>query len=109
MKPAQAFSLLEVMLATAIFSLAVVGLARGLGDMMAVLGGTTRVQQSQRELDSAAMRILATSNRLPRGKAGCRWPGRKKGSPWFANASAGWRACAFRRQSAKWRCPSRVG
>lgn len=65
MKKAPAFSLLEVMLATAVFSLAVVGLARGLGDMMGVLGGTARLQNAQRALDSAAMRILATSNRIP--------------------------------------------
>jgi len=67
MKKSEAFSLLEVMLATAVFSLAVVGLARGLGDMIGVLGDTVELQNSQRALDSAAMRILATSNRiLPR-------------------------------------------
>ena len=65
MKKSRAFSLLEVMLATAVFSLTVVGLARGLGDMIAVLGETAGLQQSQRDLDSAAMRILATSNRIP--------------------------------------------
>lgn len=64
MSPSRGFSLLEVMLATAVFSLAVVGLARGLGDMIGVLGDTTRVQKSQRALDSTAMRILATSNRI---------------------------------------------
>jgi len=65
MRSSRAFSLLEVMLATAVFSLAVVGLARGLGDMIGVLGGTVALQKSQRALDSAAMRILATSNRIP--------------------------------------------
>ena len=65
MRSSRAFSLLEVMLATAVFSLAVVGLARGLGDMIGVLGGTVALQKSQRALDSAAMRILATSNRVP--------------------------------------------
>lgn len=64
MKSPCAFSLLEVMVATAVFTLAVVGLARGLEDMIGVLGGAARLQTSQRELDSAAMRILATSNRI---------------------------------------------
>ena len=64
MKSSGAFSLLEVMVATAVFTLAVVGLARGLEDMIGVLGGAARLQTAQRELDSAAMRILATSNRI---------------------------------------------
>lgn len=64
MRAERAFSLLEVMLATAIFSLTVVGLARGLSSMIGVVGEASQLQKSQRALDSAAMRLLATSNRL---------------------------------------------
>jgi hypothetical protein len=71
--------LLEVMLATAVFSLAVVGLARGLGDMIGVLGDTVGLQNSQRALDSAAMRILATSNRIPPRESWVPVPGQAQG------------------------------
>jgi len=59
------FSLLEVLLATAIFSIAVLGLALNLDTMVGVVGGVARLQESQRALDSAAMRLLATSNSIP--------------------------------------------
>lgn len=74
-----AFSLLEVMLATAVFSLAVVGLARGLGDMIGVLGDAARLQNSQRALDSSAMRILATSNRISPRESWVAASGQEKG------------------------------
>lgn len=61
------FSLLEVMLATAMFSIAVVGLAMNLDTMVGVVGSTARLQDAQRALDSAAMRLLASSNAVPPG------------------------------------------
>lgn len=79
MKKSAAFSLLEVMLAMAVFALAVVGLARALGDMIGVLGGTARLQNSQQALDSAAMRILATSNRISPRESWVPVPGQEKG------------------------------
>lgn len=64
MRRGPGFSLLEVLLATAIFSIAVLGLALNLDTMVGVVGGAARLQESQRALDSAAMRLLATSNFL---------------------------------------------
>jgi len=65
MRVARGFSLLEVLLATAIFSIAVVGLARAFTMMVGTMADSAVLQASQLSLDSAAMRILATSNRLP--------------------------------------------
>lgn len=64
MRHGPGFSLLEVLLATAIFSIAVLGLALNLDTMVGVVGGAARLQESQRALDSAALRLLATSNSL---------------------------------------------
>ena len=80
MKSSCAFSLLEVMVATAVFTLAVVGLARGLEDMIGVLGGAARLQTAQREIDSAAMRILATSNRISPAESWRPVNGQEKGA-----------------------------
>lgn len=63
-KKFRAFTLIEVMLAVAIFSLAAVGFAVALNDVFGIQSQLLRVSQVRQAVESCAARILATSNNL---------------------------------------------
>ena len=65
MKPSpKAFTLIEVMLAVAIFAFAVVGFGVALNDVLGVNSEILRTAQRRQALESAAAQVLALSNNL---------------------------------------------
>lgn len=60
----QGFTLIEVMLAVAIFSLAAVGFAVALNDVFGIQSQLMRVSQVRQAVESCAAKILATTNNL---------------------------------------------
>ena len=61
---APAFTLIEVMLAVAIFAFAVVGFSVALNDILGVNSEILRTAQRRQAIESAAARVLAFSNNL---------------------------------------------
>ena len=64
MKSRASFTLIEVMLAVGIFSIAVVGFSRALNDVLAIQSEILRNGQKRQALDSLAAQYLAVSNAL---------------------------------------------
>lgn len=63
------FTLIEVMLAVAVFALAAVGFAVALNDVLGIQVQLMRTSQVRQSVESCAARILATTNNLaPTGK-----------------------------------------
>ena len=60
----QAFTLLEVMLAVAIFAVAAVGFAVALNDVLGIQAQLMRTSQVRQAVESCAARILAVTNNL---------------------------------------------
>jgi len=63
-KGSGAFTLIEVMLAVAIFAFAVVGFAVALNDVFGIQVELMRTNQVRQAVESCAARILATTNNL---------------------------------------------
>ena len=63
-KGSGAFTLIEVMLAVAIFAFAVVGFAVALNDVFGIQVQLMRTNQVRQAVESCAARILATTNNL---------------------------------------------
>lgn len=61
-KKSTGFTLIEVMLAVAIFAFAVVGFARALNDVLGVNSEILRTAQRRQAIESLAAQILARSN-----------------------------------------------
>lgn len=72
MKPSipRAFTLIEVMLAVAIFAFAVVGFGVALNDVLGVNSEILRTAQRRQAIESVAAQILASTNNLQQGE---RW------------------------------------
>lgn len=69
MKARRAFTLIEVMLAVAVFSVAAVGFAVALNDVLGIQGQLMKNSQVRQAVESCAAKILATTNNLvPTGK-----------------------------------------
>lgn len=63
-KGAPSFTLIEVMLAVAIFAFAAVGATVSLNNILAITSEATTVNQQRQAVESLAARILASSNNL---------------------------------------------
>lgn len=69
LKSPRAFTLIEVMLAVAIFALAAVGFAVALNDVLGIQVQLMRTSQVRQAVESCAAKIFATTNNLaPTGK-----------------------------------------
>jgi prepilin-type N-terminal cleavage/methylation domain-containing protein len=64
LKSPQSFTLIEVMLAVAIFALAAVGFAVALNDVFGIQTQLIKTSQVRQAVESCAARILATTNNL---------------------------------------------
>ena len=64
--PTDAFTLIEVMLAVAIFAFAAVGATVSLNNILAITSESSTLNQQRQAVESLAARILASSNNLQR-------------------------------------------
>lgn len=68
-KSSPSFTLIEVMIAVAIFAFAAVGFAKALNDVLGINLDMVRTNQRRQEVESLAAKILAATNNLqPTGK-----------------------------------------
>jgi len=63
---ARSFTLIEVMLAVAIFAFAAVGATVSLNNILAITSEATTINQQRQAVESLAAKILASSNNLQR-------------------------------------------
>ena len=84
-KGAASFTLIEVMLAVAVFAFAAVGFAVALNDVLGINVEMMRTSQRRQAVESLAARILAASNNLQdRGK---QWQTEAKYKTWELQSS----------------------
>jgi len=84
-KGAASFTLIEVMLAVAVFAFAAVGFAVALNDVLGINVEMMRTSQRRQAVESLAARILAASNNLQdRGK---QWQAEAKYKTWELQSS----------------------
>jgi len=85
MKASRSFTLIEVMLAVAVFAFAAVGFAVALNDVLGINVEMIRTSQRRQAVESLAARILAASNNLQdRGK---QWQTEAKYKTWELQSS----------------------
>jgi prepilin-type N-terminal cleavage/methylation domain-containing protein len=82
-KPSASFTLIEVMLAVAVFAFAAVGFAVALNDVLGINVEIMRSSKRRQVVESVAARILATSNNLQEGE----WHTEKNYSVWKLQSS----------------------
>jgi len=84
-KGSSGFTLIEVMLAVAIFALAAVGFAKGLNDILGLNVEMVRTAQRRQAVESLAAKILAASNNLV--DQGSQWQTVEKFKTWSLEQS----------------------
>jgi len=89
LRPA-AFTLIEVMLAVAIFAFAVVGFGVALNDVLGVNSEILRTNQRRQAIESAMALILASANNFQPSQGFVDIPGEGPETSWTLQQQVGW-------------------